>query len=59
MKWKDSQLNFEILHDVQKVVVDLWLVLKLNLDSIQVCEGVSDVERSVGVWRPWNSARHG
>lgn len=34
----------EVLHDVEKVVVHVWLVLELNLDRIEVAECVGDVE---------------
>ena len=37
-------LTFELLHDVQKVVVDLRLVAEFVFDLVQVGEGVLDFE---------------
>ena len=33
-------LALKLLHDVEEVVVDLWLVAELELDLVQVGEGV-------------------
>ena len=43
----DSQLAFEVLHDVQKLVVHLRLLRKLKLDGVQVAQRVADIERPV------------
>lgn len=48
---KNIPLGFEILHDVQKVIVDIGLVKKLDLDLIQVRQGVFDVEWPVNACR--------
>ena len=37
-------LALKLLHDVEEVVVDLWLVAKLELDLVQVGERVFDFE---------------
>ncbi len=31
-----SRLRFELLHDVKEVIVDLWLIAKLQLDLVQI-----------------------
>lgn len=42
----DSHLALEVLHDVEKVVVHVWLVLELDLDCIEIAECIGDVERT-------------
>ena len=37
-------LRLELFHDVQKVIVDLWLVAKLELDLIKVGESIFHFE---------------
>ena len=52
-----SRLALKILHDVEKLVVDLGLVLELDLDGVEVAKGVCDVERTsilVRETRPWS-----
>ena len=44
MERQRSRLALKVLHDIEKLVVDLGLVLELNLDGVEVAEGVSDVE---------------
>ena len=43
----NSQLTLEILHDVQKLVVHLRLVRKLQLNRVEVTERVAHVERAI------------
>ena len=43
-------MALEILHDVEETVVDLGLFLKLDLDGIEVTEGIGDVERATRLW---------
>lgn len=38
---------FDIRHDVQEVVVQVGLVLRMDLDSIEVGERIGDVQRAV------------
>lgn len=35
-----SPLGLELLHDVQEVIVDLWLTSKLQLHLVQVGQGI-------------------
>lgn len=35
-----SPLGLKLFHDVQKVIVDLWLTSKLQLDLVQVGQGI-------------------
>ena len=37
------RLRLELLHDIQKVVVDLRLVPELELDLVQIGQGVLDL----------------
>src|ERR1700753_3394692 len=48
MQWC-SQLSLEVLHDIQKQVVHVRFVLELNFHSIEIAEGILDVERAF--WR--------
>ena len=38
----NTYLRLEILHDVQKLIINLGLLTELNLHLIEVQEGVSD-----------------
>lgn len=38
-------MALKVLHDVEKVVVDVGTVLELVLDGVEVAEGIGDVER--------------
>ena len=38
--WSINALRFEFLHDIQEIIVDLRLVTKLELDLVQVREGI-------------------
>jgi hypothetical protein len=40
-------LSSDLLHDVEKLVVDLWLLLKLHLHLIKVGEGILHLELPV------------
>lgn len=31
------RLALEVLHDIEESIVDIWLVMELNLDLVQVC----------------------
>ena len=35
-----SHLALEILHDIQEVIVDIWLILELELYRVQVAQRV-------------------
>jgi hypothetical protein len=41
------QLMFELFHYIQKLVVDVGLVMKLDLDCIEVAKSVCDIKRTV------------
>jgi len=43
-------LAFKVLHDVQKLIVYIWIVVELILDSIEISEGVGDIEWSSSLW---------
>ena len=47
----DMQLAFKILHDVEKIVVYVWLILELNLHRIEVAECIGDVQLTVRLGR--------
>jgi hypothetical protein len=32
----NAQATFEVLHDVKEMVVDIWLILKLDFNIIKV-----------------------
>ena len=40
---RDSRLAFEVFHDIQKPVIDIWLIRKLDLDLIEVTECVLQI----------------
>lgn len=40
----DARLALKVLHDIQKLIVDVWVVCKLILDSVEIAKGVGDVE---------------
>jgi len=48
---RNSHLAFEVLHDVQEVVVDVGLILKLTFDCIEIAEGVCHVQRPTDLRR--------
>lgn len=35
-----SPLRLKLFHDVQKIIVDLWLVAKLQFDLVQVGQSI-------------------
>ena len=39
-RWGDVRLAFEVLHDIQKLIVHVRLMLKPNLDLVQVAQGI-------------------
>lgn len=50
-------MALKVLHDIEKLVVDLWLVLELDLDGVEIAEGVCDVKGAsilVRRSRPWS-----
>ena len=50
-------MALEVLHDIEKLVVDLGLVLELDLDGVEVAEGICDVQGAgilVRGSRPWS-----
>lgn len=40
-------LTLKVLHDIQKFVVDFWLLLKLDFDSIQIAESIGHIEGTI------------
>ena len=46
MEQWNSPFPLEVLHDIQEVVVNLWLIRELSLNSIQVLERVVNTEMS-------------
>jgi hypothetical protein len=48
-----DQLTLEILHDIQEMVVNLWLVLKLYFDSIKIAKRIGHIQWSLGRWDNW------
>lgn len=44
---KNLRLALKVLHDVQEMIVNIWLVLELDLHCVEIAEGVGDVERPV------------
>ena len=60
---KDSHLAFEVFHDIQKMVIHIWLIVKLDFDSIKIAEGIRDIQwprvRTCSIlWRPITITGH-
>lgn len=50
-------MTLKVLHDVEKLVVDLWFVLELDFNGVEIAEGICNIERAsilVWKWRPWS-----
>lgn len=46
---ENLRLTFKVFHNIQEFVVYFWLVRELDLDLIQICESILDVQGSVSV----------
>ena len=44
---KDAHLALKILHNVQKMVVNVWFVVELHLDRVQIAQRVCHVQRAI------------
>ena len=44
---EDVFARTHVLHDVKEAVVDVWVVCELDLDLVQVGQGILDVERGL------------
>jgi len=44
----DAHLTFEILHYIQKDIVDIRAVMELDFDGIEVAKRIRDVELTIG-----------
>jgi len=42
----DVQLTLEIFHDVQEMVINIWLFLKLHFDGIEITQRIRYIQRS-------------
>lgn len=40
VEWAHLRLALKILHNIQKSIVNIWLVGELNLDLVKVAEGI-------------------
>lgn len=40
------RLTFKVFHDIEKPVVDVWVIRELHFDLVEVGEGIFDVERA-------------
>lgn len=47
LRRQNLPLILELFHYIEKLVIDVWLVMKLDLDGIEIAESVSDIERTV------------
>lgn len=43
-------MTLEILHYIEKLIINLWPLCELNLHSIEVAECVGDIEGSAHFW---------
>jgi hypothetical protein len=44
----NKRLAFEILHDVQEPIVYIWLVCELDLDLVEIAQGILNGNVSFG-----------
>jgi len=51
---RNRPLRLEVFHDVEELIVNFGLVVELDLDLVEVRQGVLDIERANGVRRNRN-----
>lgn len=44
----DLHLTLEVLHYIQKHIIDIRSVVELNLDSIEIAKRIGDIELTIG-----------
>jgi len=49
MSEEDLRLTLEVLHDIQKLIVDVELARKLYFDLIQIAKSILDVHSALAL----------